>query len=201
MTSLPPDFVTRQIREAVNIKERMLSDRETISRIEQVASLIIETFRNGGKVLLAGNGGSAGDAQHIAAELVSRFTRDRPPLPAMALTTDTSILTAIGNDYGYESVFSRQLEANGRRGDLFIAISTSGKSPNILRALSAADRLDLVSVGLTGASAGQMADLCRCCIMIPSTYTPRIQEGHITVGHILCDATEQALFGEDPPRR
>ncbi len=197
MASLPSDFITRQIREAIRIKESMLDDAELISQIEQIADLIIETYRNGGKVLIAGNGGSAGDAQHIAAELVSRFTRDRPPVPAIALTTDTSILTAIANDYGFESVFSRQLEANGRSGDLFIAISTSGKSPNILRALSAAARLDLVSVGLTGAGGGQMAELCRHCIMVPSTYTPRIQEGHITIGHILCDATEQALFGTD----
>jgi len=196
MASLPPDFVTRQIREAIKIKEAMLGDVELIAQIERIAALIIETYGNGGKVLIAGNGGSAADAQHIAAELVSRFTRDRPPLPAMALTTDTSILTAIGNDYGFDDLFSRQLEANGRSGDLFIAISTSGKSPNVLRALSTAERLNLVSVGLTGARGGQMAGLCRYCITIPSSCTPRIQEGHITIGHILCDATEQTLFGE-----
>jgi D-sedoheptulose 7-phosphate isomerase len=161
-----------------------------------VAELIVATYQNGGKVLIAGNGGSAADAQHIAAELVSRFSFERPALPAMALTTDTSILTAISNDYGYESLFSRQLEASGRPGDVFIAISTSGNSPNIVRALETAAGIGLISVGLTGATGGKMADLCRYCLNIPSTDTPRIQEGHITIGHILCASTEQALFGK-----
>ena len=196
MANLKPDFVAQQISESITVKEAMLDDEELIAQVEAVAELIVETYRNGGKVLLAGNGGSAADAQHIAAELVSRFTFDRPALPAMALTTDSSILTAISNDYGYESLFARQLEASGRPGDVFIAISTSGNSPNIVRALATASELDLVSVGLTGATGGEMADLCRYCVNIPSTDTPRIQEGHITVGHILCASTEQALFGK-----
>jgi len=196
MANLNPDFVAEQISESISVKEAMLDDAELIAEVEAIAELIIETYRNGGKVLIAGNGGSAADAQHIAAELVSRFTFDRPALPAMALTTDTSILTAIGNDYGYDSLFSRQLEANGRPGDVFIAISTSGNSPNIVRALQAADGIGLVAVGLTGATGGEMADLCRYCVNIPSTDTPRIQEGHITIGHILCASTEQALFGD-----
>ncbi|MCG6967946.1 MAG: D-sedoheptulose 7-phosphate isomerase [Chromatiaceae bacterium] len=195
MAELPHDFVAQQISESITVKEAMLGDAELIAQIGQVADLIIATYRNGGKVLLAGNGGSAADAQHIAAELVSRFTMERAALPAMALTTDTSILTAISNDYGYESLFSRQLEASGRPGDVFVAISTSGNSPNIVRALEVAGQLGLVAVGLTGATGGRMADLCRYCINIPSTDTPRIQEGHITIGHILCAATEQALFG------
>ena len=196
MANLIPGFVAQQISDSITVKEAMLADLELIAQIEAVAELIIETYRNGGKVLIAGNGGSAADAQHIAAELVSRFAFDRPALPAMALTTDTSILTAISNDYGYESLFSRQLEASGRPGDVFIAISTSGNSPNIVRALESAAEIGLVSVGLTGATGGKMADLCRHCLNIPSTDTPRIQEGHITIGHILCASTEQALFGK-----
>jgi len=194
MADLPPGFATQQLSESIAVKEAMLADAELIALIEEVAGLVVTTYRNGGKVLIAGNGGSAADAQHIAAELVSRFGFDRPALPAMALTTDTSILTAISNDYGYESLFSRQLEAHARPGDLFIAISTSGNSPNIVRALATASQLDLVSVGLTGATGGKMADLCRYCINIPSTDTPRIQEGHITIGHILCACAELALF-------
>lgn len=197
MASPTRDFVADQISESITVKEAMLDDAELIAQVEEIAELIIDTYRNGGKVLLAGNGGSAADAQHIAAELVSRFTFDRPALPAMALTTDTSILTAIGNDYGFDSLFSRQLEASGRPDDVFIALSTSGNSPNIVRALQAANRIGLVAVGLTGATGGEMADLCRYCVNIPSTDTPRIQEGHITIGHILCASTEQALFGAD----
>jgi D-sedoheptulose 7-phosphate isomerase len=197
MVQLTPDFVADQISESIAVKEAMLDDTELLAQVEAITELVVETYGNGGKVLLAGNGGSAADAQHIAAELVSRFTFDRPALPAMALTTDTSILTAIGNDYGYDSLFSRQIEANGRPGDVFIAISTSGNSPNIVRALETAERIGLVAVGLTGATGGEMADLCRFCVNIPSTDTPRIQEGHITIGHILCASTEQALFGEN----
>jgi len=196
MANLISGFVAQQISDSISVKEAMLADPELLSQIEAVAELIIETYRNGGTVLIAGNGGSAADAQHIAAELVSRFSFDRPALPAMALTTDTSILTAISNDYGYESLFSRQLEANGRPGDVFIAISTSGNSPNVVRALTTAAEMEIVAVGLTGATGGGMADLCRYCLNIPSTDTPRIQEGHITIGHILCAGTEQALFGK-----
>ena len=197
MANLIPDFVARQISESITVKEAMLNDAELINVVESIAVLIVETYRNGGKVLLAGNGGSAADAQHIAAELVSRFTLDRPALPAMALTTDSSILTAISNDYGYDSLFSRQLEANAKPGDVFIAISTSGNSPNIVRALKTANDIGVVAVGLTGATGGEMADLCRYCVNIPSTDIPRIQEGHITVGHILCASTEQVVFGQD----
>jgi len=197
MAHLPPGFVAQQIRDSIAVKEAMLADAELVAQIEAVAGLIVDGYRGSRKVLIAGNGGSAADAQHIAAELVSRFGFDRPALPAMALTTDTSILTAISNDYGYESLFSRQLEANARPGDVFIAISTSGNSPNILRALATARRLNLVSIGLSGASGGKMAELCRYCMRIPSTDTARIQEGHITIGHILCASTEQALFGGD----
>jgi D-sedoheptulose 7-phosphate isomerase len=197
MANLIPGLVAQQISESISVKQAMLKDTALIAQVESIAALIVETYRAGGKVLLAGNGGSAADAQHIAAELVSRFSFDRPALPAMALTTDTSILTAIGNDYGYDSLFSRQLQANARPGDVFIAISTSGNSANIVRALEAAAELDLVTVGLSGAGGGAMANLCQHCVKIPSTDTPRIQEGHITIGHILCASTEQVLFGSD----
>jgi D-sedoheptulose 7-phosphate isomerase len=197
MANLIPGLVAQQISESISVKQAMLSDAALIAQVESIAALIVETYRAGGKVLLAGNGGSAADAQHIAAELVSRFSFDRPALPAMALTTDTSILTAIGNDYGFDSLFSRQLQANARPGDVFIAISTSGNSANIVRALEAAAELGLVTVGLSGAGGGAMAELCQHCVKIPSTDTPRIQEGHITVGHILCASTEQVLFGRD----
>ncbi|MDJ0741034.1 MAG: D-sedoheptulose 7-phosphate isomerase [Gammaproteobacteria bacterium] len=188
-------FVAEQIRASIAVKQALLDDAALLAQIEAVAGLIVATYRNGGKVLIAGNGGSAADAQHIAAELVSRFTFDRPALPALALTTDTSILTGIGNDYGYDSLFSRQVEASGRPGDVFIGISTSGNSPNILRALEAARAGRLVTVGLGGATGGRMGPLCDHCLKMPSTDTPRIQECHITVGHILCANTENALFG------
>lgn len=197
MADLPAGFVAQLISESINVKEAMLADAELLSQIDAVNALVVETYRNGGKVLIAGNGGSAADAQHIAAELVCRFTFDRPALPAMALTTDSSVLTAISNDFGYERLFSRQLEASARPGDVFIAISTSGNSPNIVRALQTAQQMGITSVGLTGATGGQMAELCRHCINVPSTDTARIQEGHITIGHILCAATEQGLFGQD----
>jgi D-sedoheptulose 7-phosphate isomerase len=148
-------------------------------------------------VLLAGNGGSAADAQHIAAEFVSRFAVDRPGLSAIALTTDTSILTAIGNDYGYEKLFARQLQALGNKGDVFIAYSTSGKSPNILLALQEAQTRGLTTIGLTGNRRGPMVDHCEYCLAVPSSDTPKIQEGHLVLGHILCGLVENAMFGKD----
>ena len=190
-------FVARQISESIAVKQALLDNHGLIAQIEAVADLIVATYRQQGKVLIAGNGGSAADAQHIAAELVSRFTFDRPALPALALTTDTSILTGIGNDYGYDSLFSRQVEASGRPGDVFIGISTSGNSPNILRALETAQANGLVTVGLSGATGGKMGALCDHCLKMPSSDTARIQECHITVGHILCANTENSLFGND----
>jgi D-sedoheptulose 7-phosphate isomerase len=144
--------------------------------------------------MLAGNGGSAADAQHIATEFVSRFSFDRPGLPAIALTTDSSLLTAIGNDYGSEEMFRRQVEANGNKGDVFIGISTSGNSRNVINALAKARELGIFTVGLGGATGGEMAHACDICIKVPSLSTPRIQETHITVGHIICGMVEAALF-------
>jgi D-sedoheptulose 7-phosphate isomerase len=151
-------------------------------------------MKQGGKLLLAGNGGSAADAQHIAGEFVSRFAFDRPGLPAVALTTDSSILTAIGNDYGYEKLFARQVQALGQKGDVFIAYSTSGKSPNILLALEEARSRGLVCVGLTGNRGGPMGEICHHLLEVPSSDTPKIQEGHLVLGHILCGLVENAIF-------
>jgi D-sedoheptulose 7-phosphate isomerase len=159
-----------------------------------VARLCVDALRAGGKLLIAGNGGSAADAQHLAAEFVSRFYFDRPGLAAIALTTDTSALTAIGNDYGFERLFSRQVDALGRAGDVFIGISTSGNSPNVLAALAECRTKRLITVGLTGHSGGKMAALCDHCLRMPSTETPKIQEGHIIVGHIICALVEREMF-------
>ena len=143
---------------------------------------------------MAGNGGSAADAQHISAEFVSRFYFDRPGLPSVALTTDTSALTAIGNDYGYENVFSRQIEALGNAGDIFIGISTSGKSKNVVNALISANKKEIYTVGLIGENGGLMEKLCKYCIKVPSSETPRIQESHILIGHIICGMVEDKIF-------
>ena len=154
-------------------------------------------MRSGNKVMLAGNGGSAADAQHIAGEFVSRFAFDRPGLPSIALTTDTSILTAIGNDYGYERLFARQIQAHSKAGDVFIAYSTSGNSPNIVGALKEAQDLGVVTIGLTGNRGGAMVELCDHVFEVPSSDTPKIQEVHALIGHILCGVVENELF--EPP--
>jgi D-sedoheptulose 7-phosphate isomerase len=158
--------------------------------IEVACEMITSTIKNGNKVLLAGNGGSAADAQHIAAELTGRYVKDRKPLPGIALTVDTSALTSIANDYGYEHVFSRQLEAFARPGDLFIGISTSGNSPGILAAFESAKKLDVKTLGLSGRDGGKMNGLCDLNVIVPSNITARIQEMHILIGHILCTAVD-----------
>lgn len=160
----------------------------------EALELLAETLQNGNKILIAGNGGSAADAQHFAAELVGRFLLDRRALPAVALTTDTSILTAVANDYGYEQVFARQVEALARPGDLFVGISTSGNSTNICRAAAMAEACGCRCLFLCGESAGRLADLAGLCLRVPSTHTPHIQEGHGLLIHLLCDLVEQRLF-------
>lgn len=187
-------YIQREISESSRILALMHSDQELQTKLEQVAVECVKCLREESKILLAGNGGSAADAQHIAGEFVSRFAFDRPGLPAIALTTDTSILTAIGNDYGYENIFARQIQAHGRRGDVFIAYTTSGLSPNILVALKVAKDIGLVTVVMTGNRGGQIADTCDYCLEIPSAETPRIQEGHAVLGHILCGLVENELF-------
>jgi D-sedoheptulose 7-phosphate isomerase len=159
----------------------------------KLVGLCVSSIRGGGKIMLAGNGGSAADAQHIATELTVRYVQDRPPIAALALTTDTSTLTAAGNDYGFDHVFSRQISALGQKGDIFIAISTSGNSPNILHAIEAARKKNITVIGLTGRDGGKMKSLCDLSLVVPSTITARIQEIHILVGHLLCGALEREL--------
>ncbi len=190
-------YVTEEVRASIAAKQGILEDGAILQQITTMGHLLIDRYEAGSKLLIAGNGGSAADAQHIAAEFVSRFNYDRPGLPALALTTDTSILTAVGNDYGYEELFRRQIEANGVSGDVFLGISTSGNSANVLKALEAAKLKGIITFGLTGASGGQMRDLCDHCLCVPSDDTPRIQESHILIGHTLCAMVELALF-EDP---
>lgn len=177
-------------------KQAAWRDKRLLATLHQVAEAAVRAYRQGRKILVAGNGGSAADAQHLAGEMVSRFYFDRPALPAVALTVNTSVLTAIGNDYGYEDVFARQVEALGVAGDVFIGISTSGKSPNVLKALKAARKKGLLCVGLTGRDGAPMAALCDHCLRVPSRETPRIQEVHSLLIHALCAAIEDALFGQ-----
>lgn len=179
----------------------MSADAELQAMVAAVAQACVLALRRGGKVLFCGNGGSAADAQHLAGEFVSRFHFDRSPLAAVALTTDTSVLTAIGNDYGYELVFERQVRGLGRPGDVLVGISTSGRSPNVLRALKAARETGLVTVGMTGNQREAIEGLCDLCIRIPSRETPKIQEGHIVLGHALCGLVEAMMFPAEASAR
>ncbi len=183
------------LRESVDTFAAALSDPDFAASLVAIAEAVERCFRSGGKVLLAGNGGSAGDAQHIAGEFLSRLNFDRDPLPAIALTTDTSVLTAVGNDYGFDRVFERQIRGLGVGGDVFIGISTSGRSPNVLRALKAAREKGLTTVGFAGADPRDMGPLCDFLLLAPSLRTPLIQQIHIVAAHILCGQVEQTLFG------
>jgi D-sedoheptulose 7-phosphate isomerase len=167
--------------------------RALASDVDRTVTLMARSMTAGGTLLVCGNGGSAADAQHIAAELTGRFLRDRKPLPALALHGNASSLTAIGNDYGYEQVFAREVDAHGRRGDVLLAISTSGNSANVLRAIEVARDKEMVVIGLTGESGGKMRALCDVCLCVPSTSTPRIQECHILIGHTICEFLERTL--------
>ena len=188
------DYITDQIKQTQQVMSDMLADVAFLARVEAAAQACVNAMSNGRKVLLAGNGGSAADAQHIAGEFVSRFAFDRPGLPAIALTTDTSILTAIGNDYGYDKLFARQVQAHAQSGDIFIAYSTSGKSPNVIAALQEANNRGVVCIGMTGNRGGPIKELCDHYLDVPSADTPKIQEGHAVLGHILCGLVERALF-------
>ena len=190
------NYINDQLNESISVQKEILQNKSLLDVIERASVTCIESLKKGNKILLAGNGGSAADSQHIAGELVSRFAFDRPGLSAIALTTDTSIMTAIGNDYGYESLFSRQIQAVGNEGDIFIAYSTSGESPNILKAIEEAKINKLISIGMTGQTNGSMNKLCDFLIEIPSKDTPKIQEGHLVVGHIICGIIEQEIFGK-----
>jgi len=189
-------YIKEQIKASYETKQAIYNDEALLAKIEDVALRCVELYKNGKKTLLAGNGGSAADAQHIAAELVGRYGFDRASIPSLALTTDTSNLTAIGNDYGYDAVFSRQLEGMGQEGDLFIGISTSGNSQNLINAFEVAKKKNITTVALVGKDGGAMAKLADIAIVVPSFSTPRIQESHILIGHIICDIIEKELFGE-----
>jgi len=189
------NYIRKQIADSAATKQAILENDPLLEVIVDVAKACVEVYRKGKKTLLAGNGGSAADAQHIAAELVGRYGFDRPSIPSLALTTDTSNLTAIGNDYGYDKVFSRQLEGMAQEGDLFIGISTSGNSQNIVNAFESAKTRGVTTVALVGRDGGKMASMADYAIVVPSNATPRIQESHILIGHILCDIIEKELFG------
>jgi D-sedoheptulose 7-phosphate isomerase len=188
--------VSRSIQASIAVKERLLGSAEVVSMVAQVSEILVDSFQQGNKLILFGNGGSAADAQHIAAEFVGRFAFDRPALPALALSVNTSCVTAIGNDYGFDVVFSRQIEAIGRPGDVAIGISTSGNSPNVLRGLSVAKELGLHTVALAGCTGGKLKGAVDHCICAPSNETPRIQECHLLVGHIIAELVEQTIFHE-----
>jgi len=188
--------VRQQLEGSSSLISSLVDDDTLIKIVSETAAKCCSSLKSGNKIMLAGNGGSAADAQHIAGELVSRFEFDRPGLPAIALTTDTSILTAIGNDYGYHRLFARQIEALGNKGDIFIAYSTSGNSENICEALGVAREREIITVGMTGNKGGKMNILCDFLIEIPSSSTPKIQEGHLVIGHIICCLIEDELFGK-----
>ena len=190
-------FIDKEIRDSLEVKKKLLESTEIMAQLHQACEKAIDVYKKGRKILVAGNGGSAADAQHIVAEFVSRFYFDRPGLPAIALTTDTSIITAIGNDYGYENLFSRQIEANGAEGDIFMGISTSGNSANVIAGLKQAKKQGIFCLGFSGESGGKMKELSDLCICVPSFNTPRVQESHILMGHIICAAVEEALFAKD----
>ncbi|MHB1956855.1 MAG: D-sedoheptulose-7-phosphate isomerase [Sulfobacillus sp.] len=192
MTDHFADLIRDQLQASADLKLQVLGHH--LEAIYNGAFMLVESLRAGGKILLCGNGGSAADAQHIAAELVGRFRLERAPLPAISLTTNASSLTAIANDYGYEGVFGRQVAAFGRAGDTLVAISTSGKSPNVIMAAEEARSLGINVVGLMGESAGHLAALCEVAVQVPSSDVARIQEVHITIGHIWCDIVEKSLF-------
>lgn len=189
--------IIESIRQSIEVKQAIISNSLLVSEIRKVSVACITAYSRGNKVLLCGNGGSAADAQHIAAEFSGRFYYDRAPLAAEALHTNTSFLTAVANDYSYEDVYSRALLASGKNGDVLIGLSTSGNSPNVLNALKTAKELGIVTIGFTGESGGKMKELCDYLINIPSTDTPRIQESHILVGHIICELVESALFPKE----
>ncbi len=194
-TELLTDLVRDRIQRSIAVKQTLLLDPDFQSKVAQVALKMVESFRAGGKVVFFGNGGSAADAQHLAAEFTGRYLKQRRALPALALHGNSSAVTAIGNDYGFDLVFVRQLEAFGKEGDVAVGISTSGNSRNVLRALELARTKSIYTVALTGATGGKMKEAADCTIRIPSEETPRIQECHILTGHIICEIVEELLFG------
>ncbi|MGD0335783.1 MAG: D-sedoheptulose 7-phosphate isomerase [Candidatus Omnitrophota bacterium] len=188
------DKIKDILLENIRIKEELL--RTSITRIKQIADLLIDSLRKGGKIILFGNGGSASDAQHIAAEFIGRFKKDRTALAAIAITTNTSILTSLANDYGYEVVFAKQIEALGQKNDIAIGISTSGKAKNVIAGFKQAKKNGLKTIAFTGGDGGEIAKLADAALIVPSNVTARIQETHITVAHIICEMVEETLCPE-----
>ena len=182
------------IQESINVKELILANNDLINRIKSAAQSCVESLQEGGKVHFCGNGGSAADAQHLAAELSGRFYYDRKPLNAEALHVNTSYLTAVANDYSFNMIYSRMIEASAKQGDVLVAISTSGNSENIVKAIETAKQKKMLVVGMTGETGGKMATLCDILINVPSSCTPRIQEAHIMIGHIICELIESTIF-------
>ncbi len=190
------DFIQRYLKDSTISLSELGSSTQLMSEVTKIADECVSRIREGKKLLFAGNGGSAADCQHMAGEYVSRFLFERDGLPAIALTTDSSLLTAIGNDYGFENLFSRQVKALGASGDLLFCYSTSGNSENILKAINAAKKMNICVVGMTGVNHGKMNKICDYLIQVPSDHTPHIQEGHLIVGHAICGAVEQQIFNK-----
>jgi D-sedoheptulose 7-phosphate isomerase len=184
------------IQQSIDVKRKILADEEILETIEKIVEVCIGAFKSSGKVLFCGNGGSAADAQHLAAELSGRFYFDRYPLDSEALHVNTSYLTAVANDYSFDEVFSRMVKAKGKKGDVLIGLSTSGNSPNMIRAFETARNLGVITVGLTGESGGKLKDISNYLIRVPSDDTPRIQESHILIGHIICELIENKIFNK-----
>lgn len=189
------DLVEERIREANDLGARMLEGALT-DQIASVATAILDSYRSGGKAIFCGNGGSAADAQHLAGEFLGRYLRDRRSLPAVALADGISTVTAIGNDYGFDQIFARQLEGIARSGDVLVGLSTSGRSENVLAAVDRAGELGVLTVGMTGADGGGLAERCDLCLRVPSDETPRVQEAHMLIGHALCEFVERELFAD-----
>ena len=182
------------IQDSIDVKQLILNDKALVERIKAAAEMCVESLKNGGKIHFCGNGGSASDAQHLAAELSGRFYYDRPPLNAEALHVNTSYLTAVANDYSFDMVYARMLQASARKGDVLVGISTSGNSSNILKTIEMAKDMGVKTIGMTGETGGKMADICDILINVPSKCTPRIQESHIMIGHIICEIIEATMF-------
>ncbi len=187
-------YIKNIIQESIDIKQNLLQDEELLYALEGITTELTQIFKTGGKALFCGNGGSASDAQHLAAEFSGRFYMEREPLFAEALHVNTSFLTAVSNDYGYEEAYARMVRAAGRKGDMLLALSTSGNSPNIIRAIDDARKIGMKIVGLTGQTGGEMRDKCDWLLNVPSLNTPRIQEAHILLGHIICEMVERQVF-------
>lgn len=188
------DQIKQIIHSSIDVKQQLLEDEHLINTIALCVDVIVQAFRNGNKVLFCGNGGSAADAQHLAAEFSGRFYLDRDALPAEALHCNTSYLTAVGNDYGYDLIYSRMIRGIGQKGDVLVGLSTSGNSQNIINAFEVAKQKDMITIGLTGSTGGNLKPLCEYLLNVPSTDTPRIQECHITIGHIICQLVEEKYF-------